>query len=70
MSNSNEVITDSRLENRTRRRFSAAEKKRLPRSGGCYSHSIINERRKVSGDNGLKVTISAYTVKNAMLRDP
>lgn len=29
MSDSNEVITDPRLEKRTRRRFSAAEKKRL-----------------------------------------
>lgn len=29
MSDSNEVVTDPRLEKRTRRRFSVAEKKRL-----------------------------------------
>ena len=33
MSDSNEVVTDPRLEKRTRRRFSVAEKKRLSATG-------------------------------------
>lgn len=38
MSDSNEVVTDPRLEKRTRRRFSVAEKKRLLAEADALSH--------------------------------
>lgn len=38
MSDSNEVITDPRLEKRTRRRFSVAEKKRLLAEADALPH--------------------------------
>lgn len=64
MSDSNEVVTDPRLEKRTRRRFSVAEKKRLLaeaealphgeksawlRRKGLYAGQLSNWRKELAG---------------------
>ena len=70
MSNSNDVVRDRRLEKRTRRRFSAAEKKRLLveadglkhgekgawlRRKGLYAGQLSNWRKPTTQAKGFVV---------------
>lgn len=83
MSDTNEVVTDLRLEKRTRRRFSVAEKKRLLAEAAALAHGEkgswlrrnglyagqLSVWRKELAEHGEVALASAQSTGRAILRD-